>query len=457
MDEYYTVSVQNLVKAYKLYDSDIDRLKESLHPLRKKYSRDFYALNDVTFRLKRGETLGVIGRNGSGKSTLLKMIAGVLTPTSGSIEVNGTVSALLELGAGFNPELTGIENIYFSGTIMGFTKAQMDRKVAEILSFADIGKFVHQPVKTYSNGMFVRLAFAVAVMIDPDLLIVDEALAVGDMRFSMKCLRKMKDLIARGASVIFVSHDMGSVMNFCREVIWLHDGKVFQQGNPKRITTNYANYMTYGFLPPEMSTQEQMPDQGDGDYRPTSLICGAGDAPEVGPGDRLAKLSWTELGDLPSIGEGGATILRVAIGSVDEEGSRAVFSGGEECEVFLDLQANQHLPSPSVCADFRDRRGNLIFGLNTHFVGPGLPEMGAGSRIMVHFKFRVPLLLIGEYSMAVAVSDGSYEAHVQHHIVMDALVINITSTDLPRRHYLSALESCDCFVYDVNPQPVREN
>jgi len=181
------IKAENLTKTYRLYDSNLDRLKESLHPLRRKYHHEFNALHDFNFEVKKGETVGIIGKNGSGKSTLLKIITGVLTPTSGSVTVNGRISALLELGAGFNPELTGIENVYFNGTLMGYSKEEMHAKLDDILGFADIGEFVRQPVKSYSSGMFVRLAFAVAINIDPDILIVDEALAVGDIFFQQKC------------------------------------------------------------------------------------------------------------------------------------------------------------------------------------------------------------------------------------------------------------------------------
>lgn len=458
MIENISISVQHLAKAYKLYEAPIDRLKEVVHPFRRKYFREFHALDDVSFEIGKGDTLGIIGRNGSGKSTLLKIIAGVLTPTSGSVEVNGRVSALLELGAGFNPELTGIENIYFSGTIMGFSRGEMDAKVDHILAFADIGKFVYQPVKTYSSGMFVRLAFAVAINVDPEILIIDEALAVGDMRFSMKCLRKMKELIGRGTSAIFVSHDMVSVMNFCREVVWLHDGKILQRGAPKRITTNYSNYMAYGFLPPELNRREEEPTSDDAEYRPAAAIASAG---VVGAADlefvrKLEGLTWTDLGSMPSIGEGGAEIRRVAICIADAGVSQAIFAGGEQCEVLLDLETNCRLSAPIICADFRDRKGNLIFGLNSHFFGPIMPTIDEGRRVVVSFKFKMPLLLNGEYSIAVALADGSPESHIQHHIVMEALIIAISSSDPPRRHYTVSLDTFNCVVHDLDALTIPE-
>jgi ABC-type polysaccharide/polyol phosphate transport system ATPase subunit len=205
------IKVESLSKVYHLYDSPRDRLKEALHPMRKKYHHDFYALKEVSFEIKKGETIGIIGQNGSGKSTLLKILSNVLTPTGGSYLVNGKVSSLLELGIGFNPELTGIENVYFNGTLLGFTRAEMEAKMDDIISFADIGEFVRQPVKTYSSGMYVRLAFSMVTCIDPEILIIDEALSVGDTFFQAKSMTKMTKLIKeQNLTLLFVSHDMNA-------------------------------------------------------------------------------------------------------------------------------------------------------------------------------------------------------------------------------------------------------
>ena len=225
IDPDLAISIQHLSKKYRLYDRSIDRLKESLHPFRKKYHRDFFALKDVSFDIRKGETVGIIGKNGSGKSTLLKIIAGVLTPSSGGLAVHGNVSALLELGIGFNPELTGLENIYFSGTIMGYSREQMDARVDDILAFADIGDFIHQPVKTYSSGMFVRLAFAMATNVDPDILIIDEALSVGDIFFQAKCYRKFDQFQKMGKTILFVTHSLENIIRFCHRGIVLENGE----------------------------------------------------------------------------------------------------------------------------------------------------------------------------------------------------------------------------------------
>ena len=231
----YAIDVRDVTKIYKLYDKPIDRLKESLNPLHRNYHRDFYALNHISFQVKKGETVGIIGTNGSGKSTILKIITGVLTPTTGTVQVDGVISALLELGAGFNMDYTGIENIYMNGTMMGFSRKEMDEKLQDILDFADIGDFVYQPVKTYSSGMFVRLAFALAINVDPEILIVDEALSVGDVFFQAKCYRRMEEIRKSGTTILMVTHDMGSIIKYCDKVVLLNRGEFVAEGAPGRM------------------------------------------------------------------------------------------------------------------------------------------------------------------------------------------------------------------------------
>lgn len=224
------IKVEKVDKIYKLYDKPSDRFKEALGLSRKPKYREHYALKDVSFDVKRGETVGIIGTNGSGKSTILKIITGVLNPTHGNVEIKGRISALLELGAGFNMEYTGIENVYLNGTMTGFSKEEIDEKMDDILAFADIGDFVHQPVKTYSSGMFVRLAFAVAINIDPEILIVDEALSVGDVFFQNKCYRKFEEFKEQGKTILFVSHDLGSISKYCDRVVLLNQGVKIAEG-----------------------------------------------------------------------------------------------------------------------------------------------------------------------------------------------------------------------------------
>ncbi|RTK99801.1 MAG: ABC transporter ATP-binding protein [Proteobacteria bacterium] len=257
MDKDIAIKVENLSKVYKLYNAPIDRMKEALHPFKKLYHKEFYALNGVSFEVKKGEIVGIIGQNGCGKSTLLKIITGVLNPSSGKVVVNGRISALLELGAGFNPEYTGMENIYFQGNLMGFEREEMGAKVQEILDFADIGDFIHQPVKNYSSGMFARLAFAVAINVEPEILIVDEALSVGDMVFQAKCMAKMTALMESGITVLFVSHDTHSVKTLCQKAVFLNNGKVVDWGDSARVVGKYIEmqHMRMGAELQELDTK----------------------------------------------------------------------------------------------------------------------------------------------------------------------------------------------------------
>lgn len=243
MSEDWAIKIEHLSKVYKIFDKPTDRVKEALNPFRKRYSRDFYALNDVSLTIKKGETVGIIGKNGAGKSTILKIITGVLTPTSGSVQVNGRIASLLELGAGFNPEMTGIENIYLNGTIMGYTKEEMDDRLQDIIDFADIGEFIHQPVKMYSSGMFARLAFSVNAFVEPDILIVDEALSVGDMKFQVKCMDKMESLMKGGCTVIFVSHDINAIRRLCHRAFFFNHGKLLSDGEVNTVADMYLEFL----------------------------------------------------------------------------------------------------------------------------------------------------------------------------------------------------------------------
>ncbi|MBP2109888.1 ABC transporter ATP-binding protein [Paenibacillus silagei] len=238
------ISLKNLSKTYKLYNTPLDRLKESLNPFGKKYSHSFYALNNISFDVKKGETIGVVGKNGSGKSTLLKIITGVLLQSSGTLEMKSDkISSILELGAGFNMEYTGIENIYLNGTLLGYKKNEIDAKMEQILAFADIGEFIKQPVKMYSSGMFARLAFAVAVNVEPEILIVDEALAVGDIKFQTKCFNKFRELRDKGVTILFVSHDVYSIRQFCDRAVWINEGELKMIGDTVEVTSRYVEFM----------------------------------------------------------------------------------------------------------------------------------------------------------------------------------------------------------------------
>lgn len=238
-----SISVKGVSKNYRVYDKPQDRLKQSFMGNRKQYYKEFWALKDVSFEIRKGETIGIIGKNGSGKSTLLQIVTQILQPSEGEVQINGRVAALLELGSGFNPEFTGRENAYLNGAIMGLTKSEIDERMPKIEEFAEIGQFIDQPVKVYSSGMYVRLAFACAVNVDPDILIVDEALAVGDMRFQLKCINKMKEFKKAGKTILFVSHDTYSVKNFCDQVIWIMDGQIYLRGDVNAVTNQYEDFM----------------------------------------------------------------------------------------------------------------------------------------------------------------------------------------------------------------------
>ena len=250
------IQVEHLSKMYKLYNKPSDRLKEALGM--KVKVREHFALNDVNFQVSRGETVGIIGTNGSGKSTVLKIITGVVSPTKGEVKVDGRISALLELGAGFNGEYSGLENVYLNGTMIGFSKEEIDSKLDDILTFADIGDFIYQPVKTYSSGMFVRLAFAVAINIDPDILIVDEALSVGDVFFQAKCYRKFEEFKQKGKTIVFVSHDLNSISRYCDRVILLNKGNILDEGDPKKIVDLYKKILVQRDEVPEELEQDEV-------------------------------------------------------------------------------------------------------------------------------------------------------------------------------------------------------
>lgn len=237
------IEVKDLSKVYKLYNKPVDRLKEALGFSKRNYHKEFYALNNLNFTINAGETIGIIGTNGSGKSTLLKLITGVLNPSSGSIQVNGKISALLELGAGFNPEYTGYDNIYLNGAMFGFSKEEIDSKVQEIIHFAGIGDFINQPVKNYSSGMFARLAFAVAINVEPEILIADEVLAVGDLEFQLKCMDKFNEFRNKGKTILYVSHDINSVKRYCSSCIWIQNGKIEAIGNTDNVTDRYLDFL----------------------------------------------------------------------------------------------------------------------------------------------------------------------------------------------------------------------
>ena len=398
------IKVNHLTKVDKLYDKPIDRIKESLHPLKKQYHKDFYALNDVSFEIKKGETVGIIGKNGAGKSTLLKIITGVLTPSSGHVHVNGRISSLLELGAGFNPEYTGIENIYLQGTLMGYSHSEMESKIDEILAFADIGDFVYQPVKMYSSGMFARLAFAVAINVEPDILIVDEALSVGDMRFQQKCYRKFREFQESNKTILFVTHDTTTIINYCTHTIWISDGKKVDEGIPEIVCKRYISAMAYE----QITKKEDIPSQDNKILKQQNDI------------------KWISTNGFESFGDKRVIITNVAL--VDKNSiSKEIFQGGEEMFLKIKVFSFDDLNDLIVGFIVYDHIGNAIFGSNTNVHEYGNIKFKKEREYIINFQFVMPHMKNGDFSISPAIAEGIQEKHIQHHWIHNILTFKMHS------------------------------
>lgn len=445
----FAIKVDDLTKIYPLYNQSIDRLKESLHPFRKKYHQDFYALKNVSFNVEKGETVGIIGQNGSGKSTLLKIITGVLTPSGGSVDVDGRITSLLELGTGFNPDLTGIQNVFFYGSINGLTHDEMGLKLDDILAFADIGEFIHQPVKTYSSGMFVRLAFACAVHIDPEILIVDEALSVGDMRFVQKCIRKMNAFRDDGKTLLLVSHDLGSIQTMSSKVLWLHDGSVRSSGDPRTVLKHYSSFMIYGLdatgnesdsnsisqesrsptketeaLISTSSAEEKPEHNNENEMVPSGAISARGLL------DRVDEKSWVSTEGAESFGEGGVVIKRVAIVDVETGMGKTSVSPGDSIAILAELDKSIDSPNLGLGVLFKDYMGKPMFTINTYVYDFDHLKSESKGIHRAGFAFKWPSVANGKYSLTVAVSDGNQVNHTQLHWVHDAIVLESVVTNL---------------------------
>lgn len=411
MNDNIAIKVENLSKVYKLYNAPIDRLKESLNPFKKSYHKEFYALNDVSFEIKKGECVGILGKNGAGKSTILKIITGVLTPTSGSVTINGRISALLELGAGFNPEYTGIENIYFQGNIMGFSREEMDNKIQDILDFAEIGDFIDQPVKNYSSGMFARLAFAVAINVDPDILIVDEALSVGDIRFQQKCVRKMRSLMEHGVTIIFVSHDTGAIVNFCTKAIFLNDGKLQMFGDVKSVVDSYVILMNYGLNITASESQVDAPNNNS-------------NYPNGGDWIRVLNKDYFGTADCD------LEYMLIKNGSLFKGD---YFYPGEELTLYFKINSSINVPIPGISFALRDRLGNFIFGANNYMYKKQVAEILPSKSYIAKFKFIIPNIKCQLYTLTFALSNGTQENHEQIRWYDNVCSINLISSELYNR------------------------
>ncbi len=409
------IEVSNVTKVYRLYDRPIDRLKESLSRSGKSLHKDFYALEGVSFTVGKGESLGIIGVNGSGKSTILKIITGVLSPTSGEIRSEGKISALLELGAGFNMEYTGIENVYMNGTMMGFTRKEMDEKLPGILEFADIGDFIHQPVKSYSSGMFVRLAFALAINVDPEILIVDEALSVGDVFFQAKCYHRMDELRKKGTTILMVTHDMSSVLKYCDRTVILHKGKLVAEGKPGEMVDLYKK-----ILAGQMNVLSDMLSERNGEKSPETE-----EKPEKKTGENLMRSEMNVNPLVNEYGNGKAEIYDFGI--IDEQGKLTnLVLKGESFTIKEKIRFRDRVESPIFTFTIRDKKGNDLTGTNTMFEGVETGTLEKGEEYTVTFRQKMDLQG-GEYLISMSCTGFEQGEHTVYHRLYDLLNLTVIS------------------------------
>lgn len=423
----YAISVKDVTKVYRLYEKPIDRLKESMSISHKNYHRDFYALNRLSFDVKKGETVGIIGTNGSGKSTILKIITGVLTPTTGEVSVDGKISALLELGAGFNMDYTGIENIYMNGTMMGYTKKEMDAKLQDILDFAEIGDFVYQPVKTYSSGMFVRLAFALAINVDPEILIVDEALSVGDVFFQSKCYRRMEEIRQNGTTILMVTHDMGSIIKYCDKVVLLNRGEFVAEGAPghmvdlyKKILAGQMDSLKAELEKKNRDEQVRMSDFSGG------MNCGGQDGDgQDGKEKGLMKDQLTVNFNKTEYGDGRAEIYD--LGLFDERGNITnLLLKGEMFTIKECIRFNEDIEAPIFTYTIKDKKGSDLTGTNTMFEGADIKPVKRGDSYTVEFTQKMTLQG-GEYLLSMSCTGFEHGEHVVYHRLYNVTNITVIS------------------------------
>lgn len=461
-DNKYAIDVADVTKVYRLYEKPIDRLKESMSISHKNYHRDFYALNQLSFRVRKGETVGIIGTNGSGKSTILKIITGVLTPTTGEVKVAGKISALLELGAGFNMDYTGIENIYMNGTMMGYTKKEMDAKLQDILEFAEIGDFVYQPVKTYSSGMFVRLAFALAINVDPEILIVDEALSVGDVFFQSKCYRRMEEIRQKGTTILMVTHDMGSIIKYCDRVVLLNKGEFIAEGPAGRVVDMYKKILAgqLDALKAELERERQQKEslsEGSGpedtggvpDYAGREHTGAGADGQER---ERIREGAGTKSGDMEmsdfsggmglgrghlmkdqltinydrtEYGDGRAEI--VDLGLFDGRGNITnLLLKGEMFTIKERIHFNTEIQSPIFTYTIKDKKGTELTGTNTMFEGADIHPVKGGDEYVVEFTQKMTLQG-GEYLLSMSCTGFEQGEHVVYHRLYNVTNITVIS------------------------------
>lgn len=419
------ISVKNLTKTYRIFGHPGDRIKQALTFGKMRFHREFTALHDVSFEIKKGESLGIVGRNGSGKSTLLQLICGILKPTAGSVKVNGRISALLELGAGFNPEFTGRENVYFHGAVTGIGKKEMDRRFDDIAAFADIGEFMDQPVRTYSSGMYVRLAFAVNLSSDPEIMIVDEALAVGDMAFQAKCISSLIRIQDRGATVLFVSHDIDSLKSLCSRGIHLEHGRVREVGRAGEVAEHYIRAMRE-----EMNTTHAAHARAS-----TGAGAKANSAPE---GHRMAgaeelsnNAAFEKRVSLLRYGDGG---VKITSAELLDENSQPVDEIQFEQLVCIRICFESSSEDEVSCNYYiQDDKKNLILGAGLRSVGEPLLLVRTGGRYVVSYKTRLPLQE-GNYSIQLQITAPVVAGHTARFldVIDDALVFRMSRREEAR-------------------------
>lgn len=402
------IQVKGLEKAYKLYDKPSDRLKEALGFGRKKRYKEHYALKGVDMTIYQGETVGIIGTNGSGKSTILKIITGVLNPTGGSVHVSGRISALLELGAGFNMEYNGIENIYLNGTMIGFSKKEIDAKMDDILNFADIGDYVHQPVKTYSSGMFVRLAFAVAINIEPEILIVDEALSVGDVFFQAKCYHKFEEFKEMGKTIVFVSHDLSSISKYCDRVVLLNQGVKLGEGSPKEMIDAYKQVLVGQYVP-AADDQSLLSDK---EITAAAAAAAGTVKGEVNPelleyGTKDAMITGYKITD--DMGRETSALLK-----------------GKECTITMQVHFEHDIEAPIFAFTIKNIKGVEITGTNTMVEKAFLSPVRAGSDMEITFTQKIDLQG-GEYLLSFGVTGFEKEEFQVYHRLYDVMNMTVIS------------------------------
>lgn len=406
MSSNVVVKVDSLTKSYQIYDKPRDRLLQMLFRGRRQFFRDFKALDGVSLEVRKGETLGIIGRNGSGKSTLLQIICGTLTPSSGTVEVRGRIAALLELGSGFNPEFTGRENVYLNAALLGLSREEIDHRFDDIVLFSGIGDFIEQPVKTYSTGMVVRLAFSVANSVNPDILIIDEALAVGDAVFQAKCFKRFQEIKQAGATVILVSHDIGSVVQLCDRAVVLDKGHLVASGSPKEMADEYRRRCS------ENASGEAQPVGG--------FDCRVND--EASDCDQ----EWMPYSPaVQEYGDGRVRFVGFRLDGANGGGAEG-FVSGETVRLKMRLEVLDVCKAPIVAFGLRDLAGNDVCGSNTWYEGADIGFVKPGDCLGVTFSFLLPVQA-GAYHLSIACTEFFDSGLVAHHRLYDVMLVEVTS------------------------------